>query len=78
MPVSAPPTATRTVRGSGPGRLLAHGAAGGVEANFGPILEGLAAEHTVVGVDYPGSGQSPAASTSARTSPRSPPPPSSW
>ncbi|MFJ7061551.1 alpha/beta fold hydrolase [Streptomyces microflavus] len=49
----------RTVRGSGPGLLLAHGAGGGVEANYGPILGGLAARHTVVGVDYPGSGASP-------------------
>ncbi|MFE2752704.1 alpha/beta fold hydrolase [Actinosynnema sp. NPDC059335] len=50
-----------TVRGSGPGLLLAHGAGGGVEANYGPILEGLAARHTVVGVDYPGAGATPRA-----------------
>ncbi|MGW0515786.1 alpha/beta fold hydrolase [Crossiella sp. NPDC003009] len=50
----------RTVRGSGPGLLLAHGASGGIEANYGPILDGLAARHTVVGVDYPGSGATPA------------------
>ncbi|MGM0350408.1 alpha/beta fold hydrolase [Streptomyces sp. Adlamb9] len=60
----APPTAyARTVRGSGPGLLLAHGAGGGIEANYGPLLEGLAARHTVVGVDYPGSGRTPAAPT---------------
>ncbi|MEU8561756.1 alpha/beta fold hydrolase [Streptomyces cyaneofuscatus] len=62
----APPSTTplaaplaRTVRGSGPGLLLAHGAGGGIEANYGPILDGLAARHTVVGVDYPGAGDSP-------------------
>ncbi|MBC9716363.1 alpha/beta fold hydrolase [Streptomyces sp. TRM66268-LWL] len=51
----------RTVRGSGPGLLLAHGAGGGIEANYGPILDGLAARHTVVGVDYPGAGDTPLA-----------------
>ncbi|MFJ8842404.1 alpha/beta fold hydrolase [Streptomyces cyaneofuscatus] len=62
---SAPPTTplpaplARTVRGSGPGLLLAHGAGGGIEANYGPILDGLAARHTVIGVDYPGAGDSP-------------------
>ncbi|MEV6156956.1 alpha/beta fold hydrolase [Nonomuraea sp. NPDC052129] len=61
MPVHAlPKTAyARTVRGSGPGLVLAHGAGGGVEANFGPILDGLVARHTVVGVDYPGAGATP-------------------
>ncbi|RJL24843.1 alpha/beta fold hydrolase [Bailinhaonella thermotolerans] len=49
----------RTVRGSGPGLLLAHGAGGGVEANFGPILDGLAQDHTVVAIDYPGTGATP-------------------
>ncbi|MBR7836281.1 alpha/beta fold hydrolase [Actinospica durhamensis] len=48
-----------TVRGAGPGLLLAHGAGGGIEANYGPILDGLAAGHTVVGADYPGSGATP-------------------
>ncbi|MFI9333348.1 alpha/beta fold hydrolase [Streptomyces althioticus] len=63
MPVttSLPARFTRTVRGSGPGLLLAHGAGGGIEANYGPILEGLAARNTVVGVDYPGSGATPRA-----------------
>ncbi|MEU2543427.1 alpha/beta fold hydrolase [Streptomyces iakyrus] len=51
----------RTVRGSGPGLLLAHGAGGGIEANYGPILDGLAARHTAVGVDYPGTGATPKA-----------------
>ncbi|MFE5330045.1 alpha/beta fold hydrolase [Embleya sp. NPDC056575] len=53
------PTFARTVRGSGPGLLLAHGAGGGIAANYGPILAGLAAEHRVVGVDFPGSGETP-------------------
>ncbi|AGM09158.1 alpha/beta fold hydrolase [Amycolatopsis keratiniphila] len=47
------------VRGSGPGLLLAHGAGGGVEGNFGSILDDLARTHTVVGPDYPGSGATP-------------------
>ncbi len=47
------------VRGSGPGLLLAHGAGGGIEGNFGPILDDLAATHAVVGPDYPGSGATP-------------------
>lgn len=49
--------------GSGPGLLLAHGAGGGVQANFGPILDRLIPFHTVVGVDYPGSGESPRSET---------------
>ncbi|MFG2226146.1 alpha/beta fold hydrolase [Streptomyces sp. NPDC048644] len=53
------PTFARTVRGTGPGLLLAHGAGGSIAANYGPILNGLAAEHTVVGVDYPGTGDTP-------------------
>lgn len=53
------PTLTRTVRGSGPGLVVAHGAGGSVEQNFGPVLDHLAAHHTVVGVDYPGSGGTP-------------------
>ncbi|MFF5444858.1 alpha/beta fold hydrolase [Streptomyces sp. NPDC012888] len=61
------PTATatyaRTVRNEsgGPGLLLAHGSGGSVEGNFGAILDGLAATHTVVGVDYPGTGGTPRA-----------------
>lgn len=64
MNTSATPssaTFARTVRGAGPGLLLAHGAGGGVEANYGPIMEGLTARHTVVGVDYPGTGATPKA-----------------
>ncbi|MGW1166303.1 alpha/beta fold hydrolase [Streptomyces sp. NPDC002550] len=61
---NAVPTAyARTVHGSGPGLLLAHGAGGGIDANYGPIMEGLAAQHTVVGVDYPGSGHTPTTPT---------------
>ncbi|ASO23151.1 pimeloyl-ACP methyl ester carboxylesterase [Actinoalloteichus hoggarensis] len=52
----------RVVRGAGPGVLLAHGGGGGVEANFGPILDGLAAKYTVVGPDYPGAGLTPRSS----------------
>ncbi|OKJ94949.1 alpha/beta hydrolase [Streptomyces sp. CB03234] len=59
MTTPTPVAFARTVRGSGPGLLLAHGAGGGIEANYGPIMEGLAARHTVVGVDYPGSGATP-------------------
>ncbi|MER5947385.1 alpha/beta fold hydrolase [Streptomyces sp. NPDC001904] len=51
----------RTVRGSGPGLLLAHGAGGSVEANYGPVLPALAAARTTVGVDYPGTGATPRA-----------------
>lgn len=57
----------RTVRGTGtdtdtgPGLLLAHGGTGSIAANYGPILDTLAAVRTVVGVDYPGSGDTPRA-----------------
>ncbi|MFD9965716.1 alpha/beta fold hydrolase [Amycolatopsis sp. NPDC058986] len=51
------------VRGSGPGLLLAHGAGGTVAGNFGPILDDLARTHTVVGADYPGSGDTPRSTT---------------
>ncbi|PAZ11374.1 alpha/beta hydrolase [Streptomyces sp. SA15] len=59
MTTEAPALYARTVHGSGPGLLLAHGAGGGIEANYGPIMNGIAAQHTVVGVDYPGSGNTP-------------------
>ncbi|WP_100838760.1 alpha/beta fold hydrolase [Kitasatospora fiedleri] len=59
MTTAEPTRYARTVHGSGPGLLLAHGAGGGIAANFGPIMDGLAARHTVVGVDYPGSGTTP-------------------
>ncbi|MFC9792882.1 alpha/beta fold hydrolase [Streptomyces sp. NPDC127584] len=63
MSSTALPSASlgRIVRGTGPGLLLAHGAGGGIDANFGPILASLAAHHTVVGPDYPGTGRSPRA-----------------
>src|SRR5689334_7977855 len=51
----------RVVRGTGPGLLLAHGAGGGIDANYGPILDTLTAQHTVVGPDYPGTGRTPRA-----------------
>ena len=51
----------RTVGGTGPGLLLAHGAGGSVALNYGPILDGLAEGHTVVGIDYPGTGRTPRA-----------------
>ncbi|GAA5175626.1 alpha/beta hydrolase [Pseudonocardia eucalypti] len=54
---------TRTVRGTGPGLLLAHGGGGGVAANFGALIDDLAGTHTVVGVDYPGSGDTPRSAT---------------
>ncbi|GAA1975676.1 alpha/beta fold hydrolase [Catenulispora subtropica] len=61
MPVIAMPggALARTVHGSGPGLVLAHGAGGSTALNYGPILEALAAGHTVVGVDWPGAGDSP-------------------
>ncbi|MFD7259473.1 alpha/beta fold hydrolase [Streptomyces sp. NPDC059874] len=53
----------RTVRkeSGGPGLLIAHGGGGSVESNFGAILDELAATHSVVGVDYPGTGGTPKA-----------------
>ncbi|MFI0976018.1 alpha/beta fold hydrolase [Streptomyces sp. NPDC021093] len=63
--VSAPATAlARTVHGAGPGLLLAHGAGGSIAANYGPILGRLSAGHRVVGVDFPGSGDTPRSTTS--------------
>ncbi|CAM5538808.1 Putative aminoacrylate hydrolase RutD [Streptomyces violarus] len=61
MTTTVPAPYARTVHGSGPGLLLAHGAGGSIEANYGPIIDGIAARHTVVGVDYPGSGDTPTA-----------------
>ncbi|MEU8825746.1 alpha/beta fold hydrolase [Streptomyces sp. NPDC048636] len=54
-------TFARTVLGSGPGLALAHGAGSSTDNTYGPILQGLAAGHTVVGIDYPGSGETPRA-----------------
>lgn len=47
------------VRGSGPALLLAHGAGGGIEGNFGLVLDELARDHTVIGPSYPGVGRTP-------------------
>ncbi|MEU3709850.1 alpha/beta fold hydrolase [Streptomyces catenulae] len=47
------------VQGSGPALLLAHGAGGGIEGNFGLVLDDLARDHTLVGPHYPGSGGTP-------------------
>ncbi|RRR98098.1 alpha/beta fold hydrolase [Glycomyces terrestris] len=44
---------TTKVVGSGPGIVLAHGAGGGIEANFGSLIPLLAEGHTVTGSDYP-------------------------
>ncbi|MEV0297775.1 alpha/beta hydrolase [Nocardia sp. NPDC050710] len=42
-----------SVTGSGPGIVLAHGATGSIEHNFGAIIPALALAHTVVASDYP-------------------------
>ncbi|MFI7099458.1 alpha/beta fold hydrolase [Streptomyces sp. NPDC050161] len=47
------------VRGGGPALLLAHGAGGGIEGNFGLVLDDLARDHTVIGPSYPGVGRTP-------------------
>lgn len=60
MPVSFPPLAT-AVTGSGPALLLAHGATGSIAGNYAPVIPALAAAHTVVAPDYPGSGATPPA-----------------
>lgn len=53
----------RTVRRSDQpartGLVLAHGAGGSVQANYGGVLDQLHIDRTVVAVDYPGSGQTP-------------------
>ncbi|MFI6844019.1 alpha/beta fold hydrolase [Kitasatospora sp. NPDC050467] len=56
---ATPAPLARTVLGSGPGLLLAHGAGGSGINNWGPLLEDLAAHRTVVAPDFPGSGDSP-------------------
>ncbi|WP_017599406.1 alpha/beta fold hydrolase, partial [Nocardiopsis lucentensis] len=52
-----------TVKGSGPGLVLAHGGGGGIEANFGPLLDDLTRTHTVVAPDLPGTGGTPRSAT---------------
>lgn len=49
------------VRGTGPALLLAHGAGGGIQANFGLVLDDLSRDHTVIGPHYPGAGGTPVA-----------------
>lgn len=44
---------TTTVTGSGPAIVLAHGAGGGIAANFGGLIPLLANRHTVIGSDFP-------------------------
>ncbi|MFG3260451.1 alpha/beta fold hydrolase [Streptomyces sp. NPDC048172] len=46
-------------RGSGPALLLAHGAGGGIEGNFGLVLDDLARDHALIGPSYPGVGRTP-------------------
>lgn len=45
---------TTQTTGSGPGIVLAHGAGGGIEANFGSLIPLLAKGHKVTGSDFPG------------------------
>ncbi|WP_077063177.1 alpha/beta fold hydrolase [Streptomyces sp. MP131-18] len=47
------------VAGSGPALLLVPGMGG--RANFAPVMEALAAEHTVIAPEYPGIGGTPTA-----------------
>ncbi|MFI1252276.1 alpha/beta fold hydrolase [Streptomyces netropsis] len=54
------------VRGKGPALLLAHGAGGGIQGNFGLVLDDLARDHTVIGPHYPGSGATPVATDPIR------------
>lgn len=56
------PALATTSHGTGPGLLLAHGATGSIETNFGAVLPTLATNRTVVAPDYPGSGTTPVAS----------------
>ncbi|MFC6062623.1 alpha/beta fold hydrolase [Streptomyces ochraceiscleroticus] len=55
------PPLSATVTGSGPGIVLAHGATGSIDDNYARLLPALAAGHTVVAPDYPGSGRTPRA-----------------
>lgn len=57
------PTLSRTRLGSGPGLLLAHGAGSSLAGTYGPVLEALATRYAVVGIDYPGSGDTPRSTT---------------
>ncbi|MEU0332417.1 alpha/beta fold hydrolase [Streptomyces sp. NPDC006193] len=46
---------------SRPFLLLAHGAGGSIAANYGPVTERLSRRYTLIGADYPGSGDAPRA-----------------
>ncbi|MER6735255.1 alpha/beta fold hydrolase [Streptomyces puniciscabiei] len=46
---------------SRPALLLAHGAGGSVDRNYGPVMDRLTARYTVIGADYPGAGGTPRA-----------------
>ena len=52
------PLAYQTL-GSGPGLVLVHATSSTGHGTWAPVLDGLAAEHTVVLPDLPGSGSSP-------------------
>jgi pimeloyl-ACP methyl ester carboxylesterase len=52
-------TLSYDVRGKGPGLVLLHGTSSTGAGTWGPVLDGLAARHTVVLPDLPGSGASP-------------------
>ncbi|GAB2541872.1 alpha/beta fold hydrolase [Nocardia heshunensis] len=41
------------VTGSGPAIVLVHGGGGGIDANFGGLIPLLAADHLVIGSDFP-------------------------
>ncbi|AJT42543.1 alpha/beta fold hydrolase [Psychromicrobium lacuslunae] len=47
--------------GSGPAVLFAHGAGGGFQANFAPVVESWQAQRSLIGIDYPGVGEVPRA-----------------
>ncbi len=47
------------LQGDGPALLLAHGAGSDVQDSFGPLIDDLAEYRTVIGPDYPGSGNTP-------------------
>lgn len=49
--------------GDGPPLALAHGAGGGVDLNFAVLIEALKSDRTLIGMNYPGSGGSPRATT---------------
>ncbi|MCC3771276.1 alpha/beta fold hydrolase [Streptomyces sp. UNOC14_S4] len=61
MTTRLPMPLSTTVRGSGPGVLLAHGAGGSIAGNYTTLIPSLAVDHTVVAPDYPGSGATPRA-----------------